>query len=140
MQSWFASGVHPLVRQLRLPFFVTDDPEAQGSVRAKAQASLRHPFSKLEARLQDREWLFGGWSLVDVRMSWLWFRATGSGFDGSDFPACQGHALRCEARPSVAKVLQHEEDEFARQVASGRVPPYVPREYQAGHVPVMAAG
>jgi glutathione S-transferase len=140
MQSWFASWVHPLVRQLRLPRFVTDDQEAYPSVRAKAQATLREPFSKLEARLEDREWLFDEWSLVDVHMLWLWFRATGSGFDGSEFTACQAHAQRCESRPSVAKVLQHEDDEWAHQVASGKVPPYVPREFQAGHAPVYATG
>jgi glutathione S-transferase len=129
--SWFAAGVHPYVTRLRFPRFFTDRTDAYESIRAVARAQLEECFVILEARLQDRDWLFGDWSLADVHLLWLWFRATGSGMDGTAFPRCIEHAARCEARPSVATVLRHEEEEYARLREAGRVPAGVP-DFQAG--------
>ena len=137
MESWFASTVHPLVRQLRHPRWYSDDPAAHDSIRANATVKLEHVFTLLEDRLQDREWLFAEWSLLDVYLLWLWFRATGSGFDGSPFPRCCAHAMRCEARPSVAKVLQYEVQQFAKLREEGKVPIFVP-DFQVGHAPPCA--
>lgn len=135
--SWFASSLHPLVRQLRFPRWYSDDPAAHDSLRAKAVPQLERGFSMLEGRLADREWLFGDWSLVDVHLLWLWFRATGSGLDGSQFPRLADHAARCEMRPSVATVLDREETELAALRAAGKVPAWV-LPFQAGHAPVFA--
>jgi glutathione S-transferase len=135
--SWFASSLHPLVRQLRFPRWYSDDPAAHESLRAKALPQLERAFSVLEERLADREWLFGDWSLVDVHLLWLWFRATGSGMDGFQFPRVAEHAARCEERPSVATVLGHEERELAALRAAGKVPSWV-LPFQAGRAPVFA--
>jgi glutathione S-transferase len=132
--SWFAAGVHPYVTRLRFPRFFTDHADAHDSIRDVARHQLEESFEILEDRLKDRDWLFGEWTLVDVHMLWLWFRATGSGMDGNPFPRCIDHAARCEARPSVATVLRHEEDEFQRLRDAGHVPDGVP-EFQAGHAP-----
>jgi glutathione S-transferase len=135
MQSWFASSLHPLVRQLRFPRWYSDDPAAHESLRAKAALQLERGFTTLDSRLADREWLFDNWSLVDVHLLWLWFRATGSGLDGSQFPRLADHAVRCEAWASVARVLEREETELAALQEAGKVPEWV-LAYQAGHSPV----
>jgi glutathione S-transferase len=136
MLSWFASSIHPLVRQLRFPRWYSDDPEADASLRARATPLLQRAFSILEGRLGDGEWLFGEWSLVDVHLLWLWFRATGSGLDGSSFPRLAAHATRCEARPSVARVLEHEERELRALRGAGKVPDWV-LPFQAGRAPLV---
>ena len=134
--SWFAAGVHPYVTRLRFPRFFTDREDAYESIRAVARGQLEEAFTIINARLADREWLFHDWSLADVHLLWLWFRATGSGMDGAPFERCIAHATRCETRPSVARVLEREEREFQRLRDAGRVPVGVP-DFQAGHAPVF---
>lgn len=129
--SWFAAGVHPAITRLRFPRFFSDQPEAHDSIRALARAQLEECFAIVETRLQDRQWLFGEWSLADVHLLWLWFRATGSGMEGAQFSRCIDHAARCEARPSVAAVLRREEEEYRRLGEAGRVPAGIPN-YQVG--------
>jgi glutathione S-transferase len=132
--SWFASGLHPLVARLRFPKLVNDDPASFERTRSMAAAGLRASFAILEQRLADREWLYGDWSIVDGYMLWCWFRASGSGMDGSDFPRCADHAQRCEGRPSVARALDREESEYAQLLSPGslgvRLPPH-----QVGRAP-----
>jgi len=136
--SWFAAGVHRYITPLRLPQLFCDLPDAWPSIRAIARRELEGAFEIIEDRLDGREWILDSWSLADVHLLWLWFRATGSGMDGSRFPRCIAHALRCEARPSVAFVLDREEEEFERLRAAGKVPPQVP-DFQVGRAPVSAA-
>lgn len=135
--SWFTAGVHPHITRLRFPRFFTDQPEAFDSIRVGARRQLEECFAILEARLAGREWLFDEWSLVDVHLLWLWFRASGSGMDGNPFPNCIAHAARCEARPTVASILQREEDEYLRLLDAGRVPAGIP-PYQVGRSPSFA--
>lgn len=133
--SWFAAGVHPPITRQRFPRFFCDDPEAFPDIQRKARIQLEECFALIERRLAEQgDWLFGEWSVIDAYLLWLWFRATGSGLDGSMFPRCAAHARRCEARPSVAKVLDREEAELARLDAAGRVPDHIP-PYQAGRAP-----
>jgi glutathione S-transferase len=134
IQSWFGSTVHPLVRQLRVPQWYCEDPETHAGLRASALVKLERVFTLLEDRLENREWLFEKWSILDAYLLWLWFRATGSGMDGTMFPRCATHAMNCEERPSLRKVLQHEEAEFSRLREEGKIPDWV-RPFQAGHAP-----
>ena len=134
MQSWFASTVHPLVRQLRVPQWYSETPATHAPLRTNAMTKLQRVFSLLETRLEEREWLFDSWSLLDVYLLWLWFRATGSGLDGSAYPLCASHAIRCEARPSVARVLEQEQEQFSRLRRDGKVPDWV-RDFQCGFAP-----
>jgi glutathione S-transferase len=138
LQSWFASTVHPLVRQLRVPKWYSEDPSSHTTLQTSATSKLASVFAILEARLKDSEWLFDEWSLLDVYFLWAWFRATGSGFDGSGFPNCAAHAAKCETRPSVRKVLQREEEEFVKLREAGQIVGTVP-DYQVGYAPVAAA-
>jgi glutathione S-transferase len=134
--AWFASGVHPLVRRLRFPASVSEEPAALESVRAIARAQLEEAFAILEQRLGEREWLYGEWSIVDAYMLWLWFRAAGSGMDGSAFPRCKDHARRVEQRPSVARVLDREEREMERIVSVYGMPDGMP-PYRVGRAPLI---
>lgn len=136
LMAWFASGLQSAVARARFPGVFCDEPSSHDRIRAIATRELDKGFTLLEQRLQDREWLLGEWSIVDVYMLWLWFRAVGSGMDPSPFPRVADHALRTEARPSVATVLDREEAEFARFEAADTVPTSVP-PYQVGRTPTL---
>jgi NAD(P)-dependent dehydrogenase (short-subunit alcohol dehydrogenase family) len=84
--------------------------------------------------LEERPWLLEEWSLADVHLLWIWFRATGAGVDGSPFPRVCRHAQRVEARPSVARALDREERQWAAIVEAGRAPDWYP-PFQAGRAP-----
>ena len=61
----------------------------------------------------------------------------GRALDGSSFPQLAAHATRCEERPSVARVLEHEERELAALRSAGKVPDWV-LPFQAGRAPLVA--
>lgn len=138
MMAWFASGLHPAVGRLRVPSATSDEEASFGRIRELARTELEKGFAILEERLRDREWLFGAWSVVDAYMLWLWFRATGSGMDSGPFPRCADHGWRNEQRPSVARVLDREEEEFAAMKEAGTVPASVP-PHQVGRIPLAAS-
>lgn len=132
--SWFAAGVHPPITRQRFPGVVCGDPTAFDDIRRRARAQLEEAFAVIETRLSNREWLFGDWTILDAYLLWLWFRATGAGMSRSPFPRCADHAVRCEARPQVAKVLDREESEWKKLDEEGKVPPALP-PYQVGRAP-----
>jgi len=134
MMSWFAAGIHPLVARMRYPMSVNDDPGTFARTRELAAGRLGRCLHTLEARLIDRQWLFGAWSALDGYLLWLWFRAVGADFDGSPFPRCADLARRCELRPSVARALDREEAEYQRLLSAGALPATLP-PYQAGRAP-----
>jgi glutathione S-transferase len=139
MMTWFASNMHPPVGRHFFPqFFIrTDDKAAQEAVKLAARAELEAGFTLLERRLESREWLFGEWTVIDVYMLYLWWRALGAGMDAAPFPRCVDHGRRTEARPAVAKVLDREEAELARFKDEGFVPDDWPPNY-AGRIPAGA--
>jgi glutathione S-transferase len=132
---WFASGIHPVVGRLRFPASVSPPPESHDALRVAARGQLEEAFAIVEARLADREWLFGDWTIVDAYLLWCWFRAVGLGIDASRFPRCADHGVRCERRPSVTRALDREETELARLVGAGLVPEFLRGPEQAGRVP-----
>ncbi len=136
--AWFASGLQPAVARQRFPGVFSDDEDSWERIRALARKELEKGFAILEDRLDFREWLFGAWTIVDAFMLWLWFRAVGSGMDTTPFPRCADHARRTEARPSVSRVLDREELEFARFQEAGTVPDRIP-PFQVGRTPAPVA-
>jgi glutathione S-transferase len=134
MMAWFASAIHPAAGRQRFPGAFCDDESGLKGVRSAARRELEKSFAILERRLSEREWLFDEWTIVDAYMLWLWFRAIGSGMDGAAFPSCADAARRTEVRPSVARVLDREEVEFARFEKEGTVPEGMP-PYQVGRIP-----
>jgi glutathione S-transferase len=137
MVSWFAAGIHRYITPMRFPRMFSDREDAWPSIRSAACTQLELAFSIIEDRLEGRDWILGEWSLADVHLLWLWFRASGAGMNGTPFPRCIEHAMRCEARPSVAFVLDREEEQLASLRDAGRVPTQVP-DFQAGRAPSFA--
>lgn len=133
LMAWFASALHPSAGMQRFPNLFSNDASSLDGIRSKAREDLRRGFSILEGRLDGREWLFDEWSIVDVYAFYIWFRVVGSGLDGSEFPLYAAHARRCESRPSVSRVLDREEVEFARYEAEGVLPADLP-PHQAGRL------
>jgi glutathione S-transferase len=123
-----------LVARLRFPKLVNDDPASFERTRAIAAKELQASFAILEQRLADREWLYEDWSIVDAYQPWCWFRAIGSGMDGSDFPRCAEHAQRCERRPSVARALEREASAYSQLLSSGSLGVKL-RPHQVGRAP-----
>ncbi|HVO55631.1 MAG TPA: glutathione S-transferase family protein [Solirubrobacterales bacterium] len=121
LTSWFAAGVHRYITPFRFPHTVCDRDEAYPTIQDVARGHLEAAFALLEDRLSGQEWLFAEWSVADAYMLWLWFRATGSGMDGRQFPGCLDHARRCELRPSVASVLEREESEYQELERTGSI-------------------
>lgn len=135
--SWFAAGVHPALSRFRNPLAGCRDAACADPVRAVACRQLEDAFAIFESRLGDRDSLFDSWSIVDGYMSWLWFRAVGSGMDAAPFPRCAASVAATEARPSVARALDREERKWAAVRAGGGEPPGHP-PHQAGRL--VAAG
>lgn len=123
--AWFASlSLHGLVAAQRFPqyFTLSEDPEAIQNIRLVARGELTKNFGILEKRLEGRDWLFGDWTIIDVYLLYLWWRAVGSGMDPTPFPRLADHGRRCEQRPTLAKVLDREEAEWRRFEEEGWVP------------------
>jgi glutathione S-transferase len=139
LMAWFASGLHPTAGRFRFPNLGSAETSAFEGIREKAREDLREGFAILERRLEDREWLFDDWSIVDAYAFYIWFRVVGSGLDGSEFPLYAAHARRCEARPSVSRVLDREEVEFGRYETEGLLPADLP-PHQAGRLPAEMMG
>lgn len=139
LMSWFSAEVHRYITPFRFPHTTCDQPDAYPSIQEVARGHLEKAFTLLEERLQDRDWVLGEWSVADAYMLWLWFRATGSGIDGAQFPRCADHAQRCEAWPSVASVLAREEQVYGRLREAGVI--WAPdRPYQVGPSPSFTIG
>jgi glutathione S-transferase len=135
--AWFASALHPKITRLRFPVYSCKVESAWPSIKETAAAELAENFELVEQRLEGRQWLFGDWSIVDVYLLWLWFRAAGSGMDGSRFPRTADLARRCQERPTVAKVLDREESEWARLEAEKDFPPGFFPAFQVGRAPAL---
>jgi glutathione S-transferase len=122
LTSWFAAGIHPALSRFRNPLASCGDPSCADAVRAVAREQLEAAFAILESRLQDRDSLFERWSVLDGYLSWLWFRAVGSGIDPAPFPRCAESVASTESRPSVVRALDREEREWAAVQAAGGEP------------------
>lgn len=133
--AWFASSLHPKITRLRFPIYSCKEKSAWASIKEVAATELGENFELVEKRLEGREWLFGEWSIVDVYLLWLWFRSTGSGMDGSRFLRCADLARRCQERPTVSKVLDREEAEWARFEQEGDFPSGFFPAFQVGRAP-----
>jgi glutathione S-transferase len=119
MMCWISGAIHPSITRMRYPQRFCDVRGSENRTRELAAAGLRSCFELVEQRLGDRDWLYGGWSVVDAYLLWAWFRAAGSGMDCSGLPHCAAHAARCELRPAVARALDREEAAYADMLDSG---------------------
>lgn len=118
LMSWFAGGIHPVIARSRFPMNFAEDPRCFTGIRDLAVGQLAELFQILEARLADRSWLLGEWSIADAYMSWLWFRATGSGMDEAPLPRCVAHYAENGTRPSLQRAVDREA-EVIPQIEAG---------------------
>jgi glutathione S-transferase len=127
--SWCASGLHPIVTRLRLPQLFCDAPGHIDRVWHLAAEAMKPNFAAIEALLTHREWILGHWSLVDAYVYWVWFRATGAGFDERGYPRFAEHAQRVMQRPSTQRVLARDaeaEEQLSREGLSVNFASYKP--------------
>lgn len=137
---WFSSAVHPNVSRHRFPslYSAFHGHDCIEGVRMEARQQLELHFSIMEEKIDGREWLYDEWSIIDAYMDWLWLRAAGSGMDPTPYPQVADHARRCEERPSVARAIDFEVEEFARHEAAGKVMPGLP-PHHVGRAPTFAS-
>jgi len=105
---WCSGTVHPIVRQVLLPFRFTDgDPSG---VFAKGVEYLNALLSEVEERLSNERWWYGdNWSIMDVYLYWCYTTASGSEqFSLEPYPGLQAHAERVRARSSYKRSLERE--------------------------------
>ncbi len=112
--AWFASGLHPLVRQVRAPHrWPSLDAEA---IRADGIVKLSPEFDAIAGRLDGGAWWYGAnWSIADVYIYWIYSTAQSGGFPLERFPALLAHAARVRERPSFRRSLAREQGAVERE-------------------------
>lgn len=111
--SWFASTVHPVFTRFRVPPSAIADPSQFGAIAGHAAPQLAQYFGQISARLAERKWLLGDWSIADAWLFWLWSEAVAGGFDPHSFPLIASHAARVQERPAVKRALAREAEAVA---------------------------
>jgi glutathione S-transferase len=104
--AYCASGLHPIVTRLRIPQFFCDTPDGSRRVFDMAEVAMRPNFELIDSRLAGNRWWYGDrWSIVDAYINWVWFRVTGTQFDGSAYPNLGRHDADMKQRPAVKRAL-----------------------------------
>src|SRR5712672_2798469 len=104
--AYCASGLHPIVTRLRIPQFFCDTPDGSRRVFDMAEVAMRPNFELIDRRLADNRWWYGDrWSIVDAYINWVWFRVTGTQFDGAAHPNLGRHDAEMKLRPAVTRAL-----------------------------------
>ena len=105
-----SSDLHPLVTRFVMAPMISTDAAQSPQIREAARQALQFQLGALEARLDGQDWVMPeGWSIIDAYVAWIWFRITGAGFDGREFPALSAHYERSSSRASAQAALEHEE-------------------------------
>lgn len=118
--SFCASTLHPIVTRIRIPGFFAEGEGCIKSVYQAGVAAMRPNFALIDERLSGQPWWYGDqWSVMDAYINWVWFRVTGAGFPGQDYPAFEGHAKRIEALPAVKRMLARDAEAEAELKAEG---------------------
>jgi glutathione S-transferase len=105
---WCASTLHPLVTRIRIPQFFCDVAGGPERVYEMGTEAMRQHIAPAERRLANQPWMLDEWSVLDAYIFWVWFRITGAGFDGGQFPRLADHYARMQERPSVLAALARE--------------------------------
>lgn len=101
---WQVGGPGPFFGQLLA--FAHDTPRNEAAFQKFFEES-RRLVSVLEARLRDRDWIAGTYSIADM-MSYPWFDAVAHAVPGvlAGFDRVTGWMARMAARPAVAKGMR----------------------------------
>ena len=125
-----SATLHPIVTRIRMPMFFGEGEDCTKAIYASGVDAMRRFFDVIEQRLQGRDWWYGNaWSVLDPYLYWVWFRVTGAGFPGGDYPKFAAHAARVEALPATQRMQEREAELSAQLRAEGLefVPPPLPR-------------
>lgn len=99
--SFCSATLHPQVRGILNPQRLTEgDPEA---VRAMSKTLAAKSYAYAEARIAERGWWLGEWSIVDAYLQWTLSIATLGGMDTSAFTNLADHLERLNQRPSIVR-------------------------------------
>ncbi len=113
---WVSSVWHPYVRANKMPIRWTTGDEAP--VRERGVQLFTPCIEQFEARLADREWWYGQWSIIDVYFYWAYTTAEEGHFDLSPYPNLNRHRAAVEALPAFQRALAREAAAKARAVAA----------------------
>lgn len=108
LSSWFSSGIHPYLHRIFSPGRVCELEGAAQSIAKIATKSIEQTFSAANELLDGKEFFFDRFSACDAHFFWCFRRAGQLGVDLSQFPNCQAHFERLQARPSVRDALDHD--------------------------------
>jgi glutathione S-transferase len=104
--AYCASGLHPIVTRLRIPQFFCDTPDGSRRVFDMAEVAMRPNFELIDRRLAGNRWWYGDrWSIVDAYINWVWFRVTGTQFDGTTYHNLGRHDADMKQRAAVKRAL-----------------------------------
>ncbi len=103
---WVSSVWHPYVRANKVPSRWTIGEEAP--VRARGVELLTPCVQILEEQLADREWWYGGWSIIDVYFYWAYTTAEEGQFDLSVYSNINRHRAAVEALPAFRAAIARE--------------------------------
>lgn len=104
---WCGSGLHTIVRQVRMPSRYTKGDSS--GIAADGAEKMAKECEALSARLRDGRWWYGErWSIVDVYLYWCYSTAAKGAFTLEPYPDLLAHAERVRARPSFQRALAAE--------------------------------
>ena len=117
LMAWFASTIHPHLTPNARPENYCDLPGSADAVKRAGNKLLFEDFRIAEGLLAGREFFFDHFTAPDAYFFWCFRRAITFKLDLSPFPNCRAFVERLQQRPSLQKVLVHEqavEAEFTR--------------------------
>ena len=105
---WVASGWHPSVRAVKVPFVLTKGDPAP--VRERGGQIFSALLDQLDAELAERQWWFGDhWSIVDTYLWWAYITSEFGGFDLTPWSNVARHRADNEAMPQLQQALAREQ-------------------------------
>ncbi|HZH43861.1 MAG TPA: glutathione binding-like protein [Lysobacter sp.] len=109
LMGWLSSSVHPSFHAQFGALFSIGDAAARAQAIAEARRPSERYFERIDALLQDREWVFGNFSVVDAYLLpfFDWAERLFD-FDLARYPHYRAHIERLRARPAVQRVLARE--------------------------------
>jgi glutathione S-transferase len=117
LMAWFASTIHPHLTPNARPENYCDLPGSAEAVKRAGNKLLFEDFRIAEGLLAGREFFFDHFTAPDAYFFWCFRRAISFKLDLAAFPNCLAFVERLQQRPSLQKLLAHEqavEAEFAR--------------------------
>lgn len=110
---WVASGWHPTVRAVKVPFMLTTGDPVPVKARGEQQYSIL--LDRLDAEMARRRWWLGDeWSIIDTYLWWACVNSQFGGFDLSPWTNVSRYLADNAAHPALVRALAREEAALAR--------------------------